>query len=859
MFDSMGRRPTAFAPRWGLTLFALLAAWQPLAAHQPHDPMSVVALSPNFAQDQTLFVATSAITMPLPVSEYLNFVSTNGGFTFSVLPGLPNQQMFSIAISPGFATDGTVFMAGAGGLWMTTNSGTSWQAVGGAPLISQVVAVAVTPNFTTSGVAFAITKNGVYTSSNHGSTWQHATTPSSLSSNLTALSISSNYAVDSTLMVGSGSNGIFLSTNAGQSWSSVTSGLTLPPISNITFSSAFATDRTVFAATMGNGVYISTNGGTTFTQAASGLTDPNVSTLTLSPTFTTDNILWASTASAGVFESQNRATNWAVTGTIPRPLSPQTKVHYTTLAAAKASTGTALFVGMFEGLWRSYNAGTNWSYCDTIPTRLVRDLQLSPNYVNDQTVFASTYGGGTLWSFSGGLSSSSGGAWTFRNTALTDAYTDANAIAPNYSTNGIAWIGTTTGLLRISGGSSIWTPMKDCGKQTFPRSLGLSSGFATDDTMFIGTHAGTAYPATVTCGGETVPNRGLFESVNAGLNWEPTGLQNIASDAIGMSPNFPVDHTLFVGSSLSGLYKTTDGGMTFAPITVVAGDNGTLPVACSPAFATDQTVFAGTSHSGLFKSTDGGNSWTQLPNTSVLTAFSFAISPNFANDQTLFVGTLQQGLLKSTDGGNTLVPIAPTLGPFASAVSISPGYATDNTVFVATYLGLYKSTDGGNTWVYTKEPARQEEERASGQQGFATITYTGNWSYTADSGASTIQLATTSQAGASASLTFLGSGVAYIGQKNPTGGIAQIMLDGVTQAMVNLNSTTTQEQQQLWGKDGLPCAAHTITINAMPASGQSVNLDALDLKQDTCPLATAGSRQAPKTPAAKSQKPETGR
>src|SRR5690242_3759695 len=88
-------------------LAALVAAIQPLMAHQPHDPMSVVAASPNYLQDQTIFVGTSALTMPLPIAEYVPLTSTNGGFTFSVMPGLPNLPMLSIGISPGYATDGT--------------------------------------------------------------------------------------------------------------------------------------------------------------------------------------------------------------------------------------------------------------------------------------------------------------------------------------------------------------------------------------------------------------------------------------------------------------------------------------------------------------------------------------------------------------------------------------------------------------------------------------------------------------------------------------------------------------------------------------------------------------------------------
>ena len=145
-----------------------------------------------------------------------------------------------------------------------------------------------------------------------------------------------------------------------------------------------------------------------------------------------------------------------------------------------------------------------------------------------------------------------------------------------------------------------------------------SSSFADDSTVFIGTHTGSAYPTQVTCAdGKTVPNRGLFSSVNAGMNWESTGLQNVAVDSIAVSPNYTADGTVFAGSAVNGLYKSTDKGVHFSAVKVVSGDNGILPVVFSPAYATDQTVFTGTSHSGIYKSTNGGSAWTLLPGTAL--------------------------------------------------------------------------------------------------------------------------------------------------------------------------------------------------------------------------------------------------
>jgi len=828
--------------RAGCPAVALSLLWLPLEAHQPHDPMSVVAVSPNYANDQTIFVATSAITQPLPVGEYIPLISTNGGLSFAVLPGLPNQPMLSIAISSAFATDGTVFMGGVGGLWKSTNGGASWSAVGGAGLASGVQSIALSPHFSQDGVAFAVTTQAIFRSQDHGSTWKSLAVPSGLTSNISVISVSPTFSSDRTVLLGSTSDGIFLSTTSGGAWTQATAGLTLSKVTGVAFSPAFGADQTVFASTQGSGVYLSTNKGVNWAPANSGITDLAANSIVISPRFATDNTLWICTAAAGVFESTNRGTAWTLTGTVPRPLSPQTNEHYVTLAAGSTSVGVALFVGMFEGLWSSTNYGATWSYCDTVPTRLVRDLTISPNYAGDQTVFASTYGGGTLWSFAGGAACPTGpdgakGCWTFENTAsgngFPDSYTDANAMAPDWATSHTAWIGTTQALYRIEG-SLVWQGMQDCGKATFPRSLGVSPAYASDGTIFIGTHTGSAYPPTVTCINGSSPNRGLFKSTNGGLNWYSTGLQNIAVDSIAVSPNYASDQTVFAGSSINGLYKSTDGGAHFSAIKVVSGDNGVLPVVFSPAYATDQTVFTGTSHSGIYKSTNGGSNWTLLPGTTLLTPFSIAVSPNYENDQTVFIGTLQKGLLKSTDGGGSFAQITSLPTSYTSAVVVSPAYATDGTVFAATYFGIYKSTDGGATWTYTAEPARQEEQRQFGSGAFYSIIYTGAWHIVADAGASSSQIISTPQAGATASLTFWGSGAEWVGRTSSTGGSAQVLLDGAMVATVNLQSATTQEQQALWVSRGWSCGPHTVTIKANPASGQNVNLDALDVWQDTC-------------------------
>src|SRR5882672_5100573 len=63
-----------------------------------------------------------------------------------------------------------------------------------------------------------------------------------------------------------------------------------------------------------------------------------------------------------------------------------------------------------------------------------------------------------------------------------------------------------------------------------------------------------------------------------------------------------------------------------------------------------------------------------------------------------------------------------------------------------------------------------------------------------------------------ASLTFAGTGVRWIGFKAAWGGIAQVYLDGAPKATVDTYSPTEQAQAVMYTVTGLAAGLHTITI-----------------------------------------------
>jgi len=813
-----------------------------LMAHDPHDPIVTVAVSPNFAQDSTIYAATDYLSIKLGVYALLK--STNGGVTWSAVGGLPNvKEMWAVVFSPAYSQDQTIYVAGAGGLYETTNQGTSWTLASSLSLLN----VALSPNFATDNTLFIVTSSmTVFESTNRGQTFTQIALPVSINSALSVIAVSPNFDVDGTLLLGTATDGIYESTNRGSSWVSVTPAQPSPAVTSLAFSPGFLSDQTVFAGTAA-GVLISTNGGASWSASNMGLQDTNVNSITLSPNYLQDGTIWVATADTppavgGVFQSVDQGALWTGPIQFNRELSPLTTSHYHNVAAGNSASGITLVLATYEGLWISPSSAISWQYIDTIPTRLVRHIFISPNYVNDKTLFADTYGGGNAWSTSGGAS------WFFQNTGMRLPYLDAAAISTNFANDKTAFSATASGLERTTNGGATYTAMAMLGALTHVRGLAVSPNFAQDGTVLIGTdlEPASTYPPTVTYQGQQYPNQGLFISTNQGNNWIPTGLGGPPVDSIAISPNFASDRTAFAASSTHGLYKSTDGGMTWTSV-VTPGSLKLGVVAVSPAFATDQTVYAAPYTGGLLKSTNGGSTWTVLSRTSNLVVLDLQLSPNYGSDQTFFVATVQSGVMKSTNGGTTLLPLSAFPDQFATAVAISPNFANDKTVFAAAYHSIYKSASAGTAWTDTIPPARIEESRTvdsdtTGQPP-PTISYQGSWVSTSSANASTIAYMTTTTSQNTAVLSFTGTGVRWVSMTGPGQGTATVLLDGVLQATVLLTTPTTQYQQAVWVRQGLPCAPHTVTISATPLSGFSVTLDAFDIWINACPEANETMHQ----------------
>jgi photosystem II stability/assembly factor-like uncharacterized protein len=215
----------------------------------------------------------------------------------------------------------------------------------------------------------------------------------------------------------------------------------------------------------------------------------------------------------------------------------------------------------------------------------------------------------------------------------------------------------------------------------------------------------------------------MFQS----LRWRNIGpLRGGRSIAVSGAVGRP--HEAYFGAVGGGLWKTTDYGITWAPVTdgqITSSSVGALAVSDS----NPDVVFIGMGEScirgnimqgdGVYKSSDAGKTWVKSGfNTHGQTISKLRIHPT--NPDIVFAAVFgnitspsdERGVYKSVDGGKTWKR---TLfrDPRTAAVDLVVDRLNPNVVYAAMWeayrvsyqmssggssSGLFKSTDGGETW-----------------------------------------------------------------------------------------------------------------------------------------------------------------
>ena len=106
-------------------------------------------------------------------------------------------------------------------------------------------------------------------------------------------------------------------------------------------------------------------------------------------------------------------------------------------------------------------------------------------------------------------------------------------------------------------------------------------------------------------------------------------------------------------------------------------------------------IYAGSPGGGLWKSTDAGESWAPLTdNADNLNIWSIAIDPN--NNNVVYVGNSASQILKTTNGGSTWTNIGSAISGTPRSILINP--SNSSIIMTATTSGIWRTTNAGSSW-----------------------------------------------------------------------------------------------------------------------------------------------------------------
>jgi len=200
----------------------------------------------------------------------------------------------------------------------------------------------------------------------------------------------------------------------------------------------------------------------------------------------------------------------------------------------------------------------------------------------------------------------------------------------------------------------------------------------------------------------------------------------VSALAVPETPPKAHRHTMFAGARTGGVWRTTNNGTTWEPVTDSAGIASVGAVAVAPSDA--NVVWVGTGDNsltrsaywgdGVYKSTDGGNTWTNMGLRDTQHISRIVIHPS--NPNIVWVAALghlgtpnqERGVFRTTDGGRTWQKQL-FVNETSGAVDLAIDFRDPNVLYAAMYDairlpwkimearpggGIFKTTDGGAKW-----------------------------------------------------------------------------------------------------------------------------------------------------------------
>jgi hypothetical protein len=567
-----------------------------------------------------------------------------GAMTGTAVNGLPRKAGRDnfITFHPTASLSSTYWSGAAvGGLWKTTNNGTSWTTTTDNETVIGCSDLAIDPSnpnimymATGDGDAGDCNSIGVLKSINGGATWTVTGLTFAVNNYYLIRRLIINPANTQILMAATNA-GIYRTTNGGTTWSSISNANTF----DLEFKPGDPT--TVYAA--GTSFSLSTNSGVTFTQVSSGIPTTGANRMAIA---VTNNSLGAA---------------------------------YVYVVASTSSASDLL------GVYRSINSGVTFSTMATTPNILVNscaasgsggqgwyDLAIAASPLNANEVVV---GGVNHWrSIDGGSTWSIIGCWN--STVSNPPYVHADVHNLAYNAAGVLYSANDGGTSEYNG--TTWIDRVPTGTRNIAQiyRIGLS---------------GTSANYWIT--GHQDNGSNIYNGTTYNASYPGDGLDCF------------VDRTnnsnLFAETPNGGLVRSTNGGASWlsANSGITESANWLCPWKQDP--QTANTIYAG--YNNIWKSTNLGSSWTSLSalTTTAGSVVEFAIAPT--NSLVMYVLKTNK-VMKTINGGTSWTDVTGTLPVGSAALTYVAIDATDpNTAWVtfSSYSAankVFTTINGGTSW-----------------------------------------------------------------------------------------------------------------------------------------------------------------
>lgn len=563
--------------------------------------------------------------------------------------------------------------APAGGLWVSTNGGTSWTT--NTDNLATIGTTDVVVDPTNTQVMYLATGDG-----DAGDTY---------------------------------TIGVWKSTNGGSTWSVTGLNWTYNQQRRISKLLIHPTNTQILLAATSNGVYRTTNGGTSWTQVLTG----NFKDIEFNPQ--NPNMVYVSGTT--FYRSSNNGQNWTqvTTGL------PTTGVARIAIGVTPADTSYVyLLIGRssdngLQGVYRSTNSGGSFSTMATTPNLLGwqsngsdaggqawYDLAIAVSPTNANEVVT---GGVNIWrSTNGGSTWSIYGHWTGSGAP----YVHADIHDLIYKSNGTLYVACDGGVYQRN--STSYVDLSATMDIAQPYRIGLS---ASNANLIISGHqdngtnryngswarvmGGDGMDCAIDWNNNNVMygeqyNGALNRSTNGGANWTAitSGLSGTAPWMTPFHQDPNVANTIYCG--YSQLFKSTNQGTNWSQIGTMSG-SGTI-TEFAVAKSNSQVIYA-IKGSAVHKTTNGGTSWTALSGLPALAPTYIAISPTNPNNVWITFSGFTAGtkVYQSTNGGTSWTNVSNGLPNLpANTICYQPG--TNDGLYVGMDAGVYFKDNTMTNW-----------------------------------------------------------------------------------------------------------------------------------------------------------------